>query len=407
MQRGKFIFSPAAILLLLAVSISVKAEQNQLDGQPTAVDVVAVAPAPLLTDRLAGVKATGETKQFSPDKLSEIAGDKADILREYRVTSATFRKYGSAQVELFEASDRFAAYGLFSFFVEAKATANAAPEIGSGSARASGGLIFHKGRYFVRITGPASNSTQVRLAQEITQKILPSDDDLPPLVKSVSAPAAVAEGRNYKPVMQITRYFLGPQSLASYLERGREMFEFFGDAEAVVVEYTSADATATVNSSAKMVIVEYHTPQFATDAMTRVNSYLDSLPADERDRIVVKRVGNFIVGTVSFTDREFAAQLIDSVEYPYTVKWLRNPLLATNDPFRQHKAAEMLLSTFGILGLILGTVFVFGTAFGAVIFIRRRRQQRQAFSDAGGMLRLDIDPFEAAMLGLPPPRSEE
>ena len=62
----------------------------------------------------------------------------------------------------------------------------------------------------------------------------------------------------------------------------------------------------------------------------------------------------------------------------------------------------MLVSTFGLLGLILGSVLVGGAAFGATIFVKRRKRQREAFSDAGGMLRLDIDPVETAMLGLPP-----
>jgi hypothetical protein len=106
---------------------------------------------------------------------------------------------------------------------------------------------------------------------------------------------------------------------------------------------------------------------------------------------------------VNIDDREFAEGLINSVQYPYTVKWLRNPLWAVNDPFRMEKTADMLLSTFGLLGLILLTVLVGGTIFGTSVFLRRRRQQREVFSDAGGMLRLDIEPF---VLALPPKREE-
>jgi hypothetical protein len=71
------------------------------------------------------------------------------------------------------------------------------------------------------------------------------------------------------------------------------------------------------------------------------------------------------------------------------------------------KAAQMLISTFGLLGLILLTVAVGGAAFGTTIFLKRRKQQRQSFSDAGGMLRLDLDPFDSVILGLPPKRTED
>jgi len=402
MQRSKHIFLVAAFILLPALSISLKAQQNQPDGQPTSANVVAVAPAPLLTSRLAGITATGEVKQYAPDKLSDIVGDKAEIYREYRVISATSRRYGQAQVDLFQTSNRFASYGLFSYFAESKPDTNAASAIGTASARTPDGLIFHKGNYFVRVNGAASPSAQARIAEAIAQKITTPTEEGPPLLKSINEASDVAQGRGYTPLMQAPRYFLGPQSLGSYVEHAREMFDFFGEAEAVVVEYGSSAP----EYKPKVVIVEYHTPQFATDAMAKVNGYLDSLPADERSRFVVKREGNYIIEAVDI-ESELASELINSVEYPYSVKWLRDPLLLTNDPFRQQKTAEMLLSTFGILGVILGTVFVGGTIFGAVTFIKRRREQRQAFSDAGGMLRLDIDPFEATMLGLPPHRSEE
>jgi hypothetical protein len=67
----------------------------------------------------------------------------------------------------------------------------------------------------------------------------------------------------------------------------------------------------------------------------------------------------------------------------------------------------MLLSTFGLLGLMIVAVLVGGAAFGTTIFLKRRKRQRQIFSDAGGMLRLELDPFESRLLGLPPKRSNE
>ena len=152
-----------------------------------------------------------------------------------------------------------------------------------------------------------------------------------------------------------------------------------------------------------LVIVECHTPEFATDELARVTGYVTSLPENEQQQIVFKRTGNYIIAAVNVRDRELAEGLINSIQYPYTVKWLRNPLWPTNDPFRTQKAAEMLLSTFGLLGLIILTVILGGSIFGASVFLKRRKQQREIFSDAGGMLRLDIEPF---VLALPPKRDK-
>jgi hypothetical protein len=195
------------------------------------------------------------------------------------------------------------------------------------------------------------------------------------------------------------------------------MFDFAGRAEAVLAEYAPPGTTVVPKVKAptgspadqprtavKLLIVEYHTPQFATDALAQVNAHIGTLPEDREQQTIVKREGNYIVHASAFEDRGFAQQLVDSVKYDYTVKWLRNPLLPTDDPWRVQKAAQMLVSTFGLLGLMLLAVLIGGGAVGTVIFLKRRKRQLEVFSDAGGMLRLDLDPFDEVVLGLPPAR---
>ncbi|HVG19530.1 MAG TPA: DUF6599 family protein, partial [Blastocatellia bacterium] len=306
-----------------------------------------------------------------------------------------------------------------------------------GGARIDGGLVFWKDNYFVRVVNAdqqkirAQGAAHAPLARAVAEGIGPKSAGAarPPLLESLPAGSSIAGSQ---------RYFLGPESLNAYVERGREMFGFAGDAEAVMAEYLSegaqdgarGDSVAGVSSVAaesargqsaqgvrppaqgqrpplKLVIVEYHTPQFAYDAMARVNDYIATLPEDERGRIIVKREGNYIVEAMNVQERDAAQALVEAVKYPYGVKWLRDPRLPSNDPFRMQKAAQMLLSTFTLLGLLLFTVLLGGGAVGTAIFLKRRKQQQEIFSNAGGMLRLDLDPFEATILGLPPKRSED
>jgi hypothetical protein len=397
--------------------------------QPSAADskVIAVAPANplagLLTDRLAGVKATGEVTQFERDRLAEIVSDKAKAYQEYRVLGVVSRQYGGTRVDVFQTQNEFTAFGLFTF--DSGGEKRSQDGIGSGGALVDGVVMFWKDNYFVRVaasdSGRARPAAAVALARAVARAIVPRSQAAtrPALLESLPASQMISGS---------ARYFLGPESLGAYVERGREMFEFPGDAEAVLAEYnqtspagsldqisaaapangkTGSGGTPDNSGSAvplKLIIVEYHTPQFATDAVAGLSEFVESLPEEERNRIVFQREGNYVIETLNVRDRELAQSLMGSIKYPYTVKWLRNPLWPTNDPFRMEKTAQMLISTFGLLGLILLTVLGVGSAFGATIFLKRRKQQQEIFSDAGGMLRLEIDPFESTLLGLPPKR---
>ncbi|HLG16928.1 MAG TPA: DUF6599 family protein [Blastocatellia bacterium] len=414
--------------LLVGTPAGLAAAQSGADERPKVagevIAVVAERPLPdYLPDRLAGVQATSEVTVFEANDLSRLVAGRVAAFREYLVKRAASRSYGAYRIDLFEAETAFAAFGLFSYGL----TGNAS-RVGTvaGAVWNAGELSFRQGRYFVRVSqssgrpGKEPAAPQLRLAREVSLMVPPASqtEALPPLLASL--PAGYIPGSR--------RYFLGPEALGSQVERGGELLGFAGDAEAVTAEYAQTegatggrgdggtgrrgdaenDRDASRSREAapplKLVIVEYHTPQFAFDSMARASEYLESLSDDERDRIIIKRRGNYIVEATNFGSREPAERLADSVEYPYVVKWLRDPQWPADDVFRQEKAAKMLLSIFGILGLMVLAVLVIGSALGTTIFFKRRKLQQEIFSDAGGMLRLGINQLEAKLIGLPPKR---
>jgi hypothetical protein len=408
-----------ALVLIITSQVATRADN------PARGDSVVALASPgtrvTLPDMLAGQKATSDPKLVGGDRIVEIVAEMAPIYQEYSVISARSREYSAVRVEVFETRNQFAALGLFQSVCGASNAKKTVPDIGSESAQLDDAIIFWKGNFFVRVVGLNHNrlrgtsSPQEALAGAVANSIAATNpgEIRPPLINSL--PASVS-GAVLVPGSQ--RYFLGSESLNAFVEHGREMFEFRGDTEAVAAQYTRVDggsmnqsrgvgnpqaAAGTIPLPLKLVIVECHTPEFASDELARVSSYVEALSEPEQQRIVFKRTGNYIIVAVNVEDREFAEGLVSSVQYPYTVKWLRNPLWPTNDPFRAQKAAEMLLSTFGLLGLILLTVLLVGTIFGTSIFLKRRKRQQEIFTDAGGMLRLDIEPF---LLALPPKRDE-
>jgi hypothetical protein len=417
-----------AIILILVTSFAAGAQQAASPDKVASgtEPPPSRSPSNLLPDKLGGIKAATEIKHLTRETLADLVGDKASVYQEYRVTSAASREYSGVRVDVFETQNQFAALGLFMFNSGAS---RAKPieeeeEVGSNGARIGGAVIFWKCNFFVRVGDanqkPSRGSSAVRegLARALAGAICSKPVvNRPSLLDSLPTTSLVPQSQ---------QYFLGPDSLNTFIPHGRAMFEFVGDTEAVVGEYTKAEVenarasqgqpsaqskgggsagsvASQPGSPTKLVIVECHTPEFATDEMARVSGYISSLPEIEQQQIIFKRTGNYIVAAVNVGDRDFAEGLVNSVQYPYTVKWLRNPLWPTNDPFRVQKAADMLLSTFGLLGLILLTVLMGGTVFGTTVFLKRRKQQREVFSDAGGMLRLDIEPF---VLALPPKRDK-
>jgi len=398
-------FSILAIVFLFLAPTGLKAQTaGAAEGPASRSEVISVASMRLasefLPESLAGLKASGPIKQYGSENISELVGERAEGYKEYSIISIASRQYGPVRVDIFQTEHPFSAYGLLSYAMAVNEREGA---LAGGGARSNGFQVFSKHNYFVSLSydgagsaGPNS-AASVRLVSALTASIAasnPRPDTLPPLLGSLPEEFKVALSEGY---------FLGPESLNSSLPDAKEMFEFNGDAEAVTAEYAFRPEALRL----KLAIVEYHTPQFATDAVGRAESFIDSLPEDRKWRIIVKRVGNYVIEAQNVEDREFAEQLMEKIEYPYTVKWLRDPLLLTKDPFHLQKAAQMLVSSFTIIGVMLGTVLVGGLIFGTTIFVKRRKQQREMFSDAGGMLRLDIDPVETLILGLPPRRGED
>lgn len=421
------------MILALISPLAIRAQDTTGAQKPeTGSQIAPNPPASLLPASLGGLPTTGDVKEFQKDNLRELAPEMEAIFREYRVVAAASRDYGGVKAEVFQTQNQFAAFGLFSFIAGATKHQLEIQPFGPESARVGNGILFWKGNVFVRVQdttmkssieslGPRRSwASGEKLARAISDAIVTPNASVkyPTLLDSLPAASKLPGSE---------QYFLGPESLNGDVAHSREMFDFVGETEAVTAEYTQSAASigteekplpdqalrdsqpaknaqaAPDNLPLTLVIVECHTPEFATDELARVTGYVTSLPENEQQQIVFKRTGNYIIAAVNVRDRDLAEGLINSIQYPYTVKWLRNPLWPTNDPFRTQKAAEMLLSTFGLLGLIILTVILGGSIFGASVFLKRRKQQREIFSDAGGMLRLDIEPF---VLALPPKRDK-
>jgi hypothetical protein len=165
-----------------------------------------------------------------------------------------------------------------------------------------------------------------------------------------------------------------------------DAFEFDEGTEAVTAKYEGG----------QLVIVEFPTPQHSVDADAAVNRRVAELrAAGQPAPSAYKRVGNYSVFVFDAPDAAAAEKLISGVKYEKDVRWLGR------NPHEEEIATRAYTSTMG--GVILTTLITTGLAIllclgvggavGAVVFLHRRSRQtaQEIYTDAGGMVRLNIE----------------
>jgi hypothetical protein len=165
---------------------------------------------------------------------------------------------------------------------------------------------------------------------------------------------------------------------------------FEGGAEAVTAQYESG----------RLVIVEFATPQDAADNDAQIKGRIAQLRAAGQPLpSAYKRVGNYSVFVFDAPNAASADKLLSQVKYEKDVRWLGR------NPHAEEIAMKAYTSTMG--GVIITTLLTTGLAIllclgvggaigGAVFLYRRARHTAQEiYSDAGGMLRLDLEDLNA------------
>ena len=162
-----------------------------------------------------------------------------------------------------------------------------------------------------------------------------------------------------------------------------DLIEFESGTEAVTASYPEG----------QLLLIEYMTPQSSIDADQKINQYLEQ--SGQSKAVVYRRIGNYNVFLFDSNDVTAANLLVDQIKYEKNVQWLGE------DPFLLKRAERAIVTglselfiatTLTIIGG-LGLSIVAGIIVG-VIFFRFRDQKRagmEAFSDAGGMTRLNLD----------------
>lgn len=261
-------------------------------------------------------------------------------------------------------------------FAEAEIT----PQYGTAGFTTENGIAFFKGNHFVRLWGVKATdaATLSAVAQEVSDSLDKGENDIPVLIKHLP------NSDEAKRTALFLHSFADLNKLR--LQQGvLTAIESQGNADAALASY----------GQSKVLIVEFNTPQLAKDNDARIIARIHELwKLGEQAPIAYRRVGNYSVFVFDAPDEQSAKQLIDQVKYEQVVQWL-----GENPNILKRAQEEYVNTTLGVLvavlkasGYALLACLGLGGLAGALLFTRRRGQQNEeGFSDAGGMLRLNLD----------------
>ncbi len=245
-------------------------------------------------------------------------------------------------------------------------------------------LVFFKGPALVSLTGKTTKARDgqeqlAEFARTFAETLPTEENDFPALVKHLP---------DWEKASERAAYVVSHNSLqaAAANQPVLDAIDFSGGTEAVVASYDSA----------QLVIVEFSTPQISVDNDARITGRLKELRgAGQPVPTAYRRVGNYSVFVFNAPDEQAAARLIDGITYEKVVQWLGDNPRAFERAVREYNETTSNL----IVGVVKASGFSaliclgIGGLFGGLVFIRRRAQQAATdkYSDAGGMLRLNID----------------
>ena len=276
------------------------------------------------------------------------------------------------------------AYELFSLTAQGlreKESIQINSSVGTAGFVSGDGVGFFKGASFVRIS-PASSRANAKdslaLAQELAATLDRGEGEIPVLIKHLP---------NWEQAQHTALFLHRFSSLDSVAkDEVLSVISSEGDADAVLADYDHM----------RLLVIEFNTPQRAVENDQRIVARIQELwklghPAPSAYR----RVGNYSVFVFDAPNEQAAKQLIDQVHYEQVVSWLgENPnILKEAQKHYVQTTLGVLIAVIKASGFALVGCLASGALIGALLFTRRRAQQRsaEAFSDAGGMLRLNLD----------------
>ena len=320
----KRILRPILLFSLLAAAISAAGAQN------------------ILPKSFAGWTQTGDVKTST--KPEQVDSAYPAVLNEYGFVTAETATYSrpdgrKVTVKAAQFKDATGGYGAFTFYRD---PAMKSERIGTKAASNNERILFFRSNVLVdaafdRLTG--MSAAELRELAGMLPEAKSSNGNLPSLPEYL--PKENAQENSAK-------YILGPQALAaSKTPLPVELVNFNVEPEILTQSYSTPDGPVT------LMLVEYPTPQIATERLRAFQASGNTLTARRTGPILVLESGN--------TGNSDARNLLNAVNYEAEVTWNEATSMSKRD-----NIGNLLMAVFGLIGILLLVGIVFGVFFGGV-----------------------------------------
>lgn len=341
--------------------------------------------AKMLPDRVGDFRAQGPPSRPSKGGVFERAAPE-----DFDAVSEAVRSYASARGKSFEVRlvKTLTDSGAYSLLTEwAGPQSRKLDGVGTDGRLARGSVAFFKGPAFVTVSGAGGKADEEAALTDFARLLAGTLDGgeevLPVLVQHLPGWPQVQERADFAVSLPALQAAAGQRPVL-------DAVSFEGGAEA---------ATATYDAS-RLIIVEFTTPQYAAEADTRVTERIAQLRGEGRPvPSLYRRVGNYSVFVFDAPDEAAAANLVEGVKYEKDVRWLGDNPRLYERAIRDYSATMggVILGTLKVTGLAILACLSVGGLFGGAVFLYRRAKSAggEAYSDAGGMMRLNIEDVNA------------
>lgn len=291
--------------------------------------------------RKAKLEKVEKQQVFGKDKLEAALPSTAEvnILREGGVGELRVDRYRSSggviRSEIAVMYDPKAAYSGFTYWRPQQARPVG---LGDGAVETPGQLLFWQADFLVRLSYPQDGkdirSQALTLAEAISRSI-GEHQETPPLAQFLPSSGRVPGSE---------RYVLGNEGLRRLLQSVQSDFLGFKDS----IEIATTDY-AIGQDSARLLLVGYPTMALARQYYGTLNPHLQEMDLNGQGYFT-KRSGALIAILIGNLSIESAKQMLDKIEYSYSVKWI----------YRKGPSQTLTSESVSLLSAYVASIFLTG-----------------------------------------------